>query len=110
MSLIKRLIWQIRKPIAKTLDSPTKKEGISNLLAEGFLDSYRHLYPDQTGAYSWWSSRAVPVVGMWGGGLIILLFQMFLPLPFVRQPSIPRLRDQIVVQWVFLWCKAKRNS
>ena len=35
-----------------------EREGMSNLLAEGFLDSYRHLYPDQTGAYSWWSYRA----------------------------------------------------
>jgi exodeoxyribonuclease-3 len=35
-----------------------EREGMSKLLAEGFLDSYRHLYPDQTGAYSWWSYRA----------------------------------------------------
>jgi exodeoxyribonuclease-3 len=34
-----------------------EREGISNLLAEGFLDTYRHLYPEQTGAYSWWSYR-----------------------------------------------------
>ena len=35
-----------------------EREGMSKLLGEGFLDSYRHLYPDQTGAYSWWSYRA----------------------------------------------------
>ncbi|MDA8990469.1 exodeoxyribonuclease III [Opitutales bacterium] len=35
-----------------------EREGLTNLLAEGFLDSYRHLYPDQTDAYSWWSYRA----------------------------------------------------
>jgi len=35
-----------------------EREGFSNLLAEGFLDTYRHLYPDQAGAYSWWSYRA----------------------------------------------------
>jgi exodeoxyribonuclease-3 len=35
-----------------------EREGLSNLLAEGFLDSYRHLHPDQTDAYSWWSYRA----------------------------------------------------
>ena len=35
-----------------------EREGFSNLLAEGFLDTYRHLHPDQTGAYSWWSYRA----------------------------------------------------
>jgi exodeoxyribonuclease-3 len=35
-----------------------EREGFSNLLAEGFLDSFRHLYPDKEGAYSWWSYRA----------------------------------------------------
>ena len=25
--------------------------------AQGFMDSFRHLYPDVTGAYSWWSYR-----------------------------------------------------
>ena len=35
-----------------------EREGISNLFAEGFLDTFRHLYPDKTGAYSWWSYRA----------------------------------------------------
>jgi exodeoxyribonuclease-3 len=35
-----------------------EREGISNLLAEGFLDTFRHLYPDQENAYSWWSYRA----------------------------------------------------
>ena len=29
----------------------------SELLAAGFTDSFRHLYPDLTGAYSWWSYR-----------------------------------------------------
>ncbi|MBQ2817536.1 MAG: exodeoxyribonuclease III [Clostridia bacterium] len=27
----------------------------SQLLASGFTDSFRHLYPDATGAYTWWS-------------------------------------------------------
>ena len=31
---------------------------ISNLFAEGFLDTFRHLYPDLENAYSWWSYRA----------------------------------------------------
>ncbi|MDE6120426.1 MAG: exodeoxyribonuclease III [Muribaculaceae bacterium] len=30
---------------------------MSRLLAEGFVDSFRHLHPDATGAYSWWSYR-----------------------------------------------------
>lgn len=27
----------------------------SELLAAGFIDSFRHFYPDKTGEYSWWS-------------------------------------------------------
>lgn len=30
----------------------------SNLLDHGFVDTFRHLHPDQTDAYSWWSYRA----------------------------------------------------
>lgn len=29
----------------------------SELLAFGFLDTFRHFYPEQAGAYSWWSYR-----------------------------------------------------
>ena len=28
---------------------------MSRLLSSGFTDSFRLLYPDKTGAYSWWS-------------------------------------------------------
>lgn len=28
---------------------------MSELLESGFIDSYRHFYPDKEGAYSWWS-------------------------------------------------------
>ncbi|NHC42022.1 exodeoxyribonuclease III [Bacillus sp. MM2020_1] len=31
---------------------------MTSLLAEGFVDSYRHFYPEQVGAYSWWSYMA----------------------------------------------------
>ena len=34
-----------------------EREKLTRLLAEGFIDSYRHLYPTETGAYSWWSYR-----------------------------------------------------
>ena len=27
----------------------------TELLASGFVDTFRYLYPDKTGAYSWWS-------------------------------------------------------
>ncbi len=28
---------------------------MTNLLSSGFIDSFRHLYPDQTDSYTWWS-------------------------------------------------------
>ena len=30
---------------------------MSSLLDNGFIDTFRYLYPDQTGIYSWWSYR-----------------------------------------------------
>ena len=30
---------------------------MTQLLAAGFTDSFRHLYPDREGIYSWWSYR-----------------------------------------------------
>ena len=30
---------------------------LGELLAAGFTDSFRHLHPDATGMYSWWSMR-----------------------------------------------------
>lgn len=32
-----------------------ERQKMTNLLANGFVDSYRHFNPDTTGAYSWWS-------------------------------------------------------
>ncbi len=37
--------------------SDEEREQFSRLLAAGFTDSFRYLYPDQTNAYSWWSYR-----------------------------------------------------
>jgi exodeoxyribonuclease-3 len=34
-----------------------ERDWISELLDSGFVDAYRHLHPDQTGAYTWWSPR-----------------------------------------------------
>ena len=36
--------------------SDQERGAFGALLAAGFTDSFRHLYPDVTGAYSWWSS------------------------------------------------------
>ena len=32
-----------------------ERTAFTDLLAKGFTDTYRHLYPDATGVYSWWS-------------------------------------------------------
>jgi len=38
--------------------SDQEREMMRELLASGFTDSFRYLYPDKQGAYSWWSYRA----------------------------------------------------
>ncbi len=37
--------------------SDEERGKFTELLAAGFTDSFRHLYPDTEGAYSWWSYR-----------------------------------------------------
>jgi len=33
-------------------------DGMNRFIDNGFSDSFRHFYPEKTGAYSWWSYRA----------------------------------------------------
>ena len=37
--------------------SDEERAKMTQLLASGFVDTFRALYPDRTGAYSWWSYR-----------------------------------------------------
>ena len=37
--------------------SDEERAKMTEMLASGMVDSFRHLYPDVTGAYSWWSYR-----------------------------------------------------
>ncbi len=37
--------------------SDEERQGFSKILDAGFTDSFRHLFPEKTGAYSWWSYR-----------------------------------------------------
>ncbi|MEA4813924.1 MAG: exodeoxyribonuclease III [Oscillospiraceae bacterium] len=37
--------------------SDEEREKMTALLSSGFTDTFRALYPDRTGAYSWWSYR-----------------------------------------------------
>ncbi|MEC1774974.1 exodeoxyribonuclease III [Bacillus mojavensis] len=38
--------------------SDQEREAFTRFLEAGFIDSFRYLYPDLEGAYSWWSYRA----------------------------------------------------
>jgi exodeoxyribonuclease-3 len=38
--------------------SDEERGKFGELIAEGFTDAFRLLYPDLTGAYTWWSYRA----------------------------------------------------
>lgn len=33
-------------------------DGMDRYTGNGLVDTFRHFYPDQEGAYSWWSYRA----------------------------------------------------
>ena len=35
--------------------TPQEREAMTRLLSSGFVDTFRLLHPDETGAYSWWS-------------------------------------------------------
>lgn len=37
--------------------SDEERAKMTELLESGFTDSFRYLYPEQEGAYSWWSYR-----------------------------------------------------
>lgn len=36
---------------------PEERAWMTQFLASGWIDSFRHLHPETTGAYSWWSQR-----------------------------------------------------
>lgn len=38
--------------------TPQEREKMTRLLDSGYIDTFRHFHPDETGAYSWWSYRA----------------------------------------------------
>lgn len=51
--------------------SDEERGKMTELLSSGFVDSFRHQHPDLTGAYSWWSYRAVRERRISVGGLTI---------------------------------------
>jgi exodeoxyribonuclease-3 len=36
---------------------PHERAWVDKLIADGYIDIFRHLHPNQTGAYTWWSQR-----------------------------------------------------
>ena len=51
--------------------SDQERGKLNELLAAGFTDSFRYLYPDATGMYSWWSMRSAQESGTQAGALTI---------------------------------------
>ena len=41
----------------KSQTTDEEREKFQNLMDSGFIDTYRYLYPNQEGIYSWWSYR-----------------------------------------------------
>ena len=76
-----------------------EREGISNLLAEGFLDTFRHLYPDQTDAYSGGLIGREPESATLAGGLIISWFPTTLRPRFATPPSFHKSRVRTIARW-----------
>lgn len=35
--------------------TPQEREGMTDFLSVGFVDTYRHFYPDKTGGYTFWT-------------------------------------------------------
>jgi exodeoxyribonuclease-3 len=48
-------IKNVKSNIGNAGFSYEERGKMTELLAEGFVDSFRHLYPDVKGAYTWWS-------------------------------------------------------
>lgn len=53
----KEIDLKILKQIEKMQDLQMKREKLTILLDNGFIDTYRHFNPDKEGIYSWWSYR-----------------------------------------------------
>lgn len=69
-----------------------ERTSFSETLASGFCDTYRTLYPDTTGAYSWWSYR--PGVRERNIGWRIDYF-------CVSQPLMDRVRDASILPEIY---------
>ena len=67
--------------------SDQEREKMTVLLGSGFADSFRALYPDKTGAYTWWSYRFNARKNNAGWRIDYFI---------VSERLLPRVKDQII--------------
>ena len=67
--------------------SDQEREKMTALLSSGFADTFRALYPDKTGAYTWWSYRFNARKNNAGWRIDYFI---------VSQRLLPRVKDQII--------------
>ena len=57
---IRDYLLELKNPKSNRMNpgfSDEERAKMTRLLSSGFVDTFRALYPDRTGAYSWWSYR-----------------------------------------------------
>ena len=67
--------------------SDQEREKMTRLLSSGFTDTFRALYPDKTGAYTWWSYRFNARKNNAGWRIDYFI---------VSERLLPRVKDQII--------------
>lgn len=67
--------------------SDQEREKMTQLLSSGFADTFRALYPDVTGAYTWWSYRFNARKNNAGWRIDYFI---------VSQRLLPRVKDQVI--------------
>ena len=67
--------------------SDQEREKMTKLLGSGFTDTFRALYPDKTGAYTWWSYRFNARKNNAGWRIDYFI---------VSERLLPRVKDQII--------------
>lgn len=72
--------------------SDEERAKMTELLAAGFTDSFRALYPDKTGAYSWWSYRGAARANNTGWRIDYFI---------VSSRLMPRVEDSLIFPEVF---------
>ena len=72
--------------------SDEERADFDAILDAGFVDSFRHFYPDKTDAYSWWSYRA----GARGKNIGWRLDYFCVSEPFIKRVNKAAILDQVL--------------